>query len=111
MSADQKSEIGLSMMRDLEVCEDDIQALVRIAEETVVELQRLPECNAESIEQLSSAYLNKLKAVQETLKSHSQVLVEPPSTSLDAKRASDTEAHLKREQEDIAQSLKLLEDK
>ena len=107
MSAEQSSKPSADqVLRELEGCERDVQALVRLAEETVDELQRLPECNAQKIEELSAAYLGKLKGISETLKLHSQVLLEAPSGG---GGAADAESFLKKQEEEMAQALKLLD--
>ena len=106
MSASEpKSTASLSeVMRDLELCERDIQALVRLAEETVNEMQRLPNSNAGKIEQLSETYLSKLKSVQEKLKIHSSVLLVPAVALVDA------EVQLAKSQREIAEARRLLEE-
>ena len=112
--SEQKTDPG-AIMRELEVCEQDIQGLVRLMEETVEELSRLPESNPEKIDELSSAYLSKLKSVQQRLKQHSQVLLVPAALGAAAGgaegRAAETESFLSRQQYEIDQSLRLLDEK
>jgi len=61
-------------LRELDACEADILTLVRTVEQTLEELQRLPQSNPDKIDQLSDTFLTKLQGVQEQLKKHSHIL-------------------------------------
>lgn len=66
------------ILGELADTENDIMEMMRLAQQTAEEMQRLPACSPECLEQLSSAYLSKLKDIQEKLKSHSTLLEARP---------------------------------
>lgn len=91
-------------LRELAACEADILTLVRTVEQTLEELQRLPQCNPDKIDQLSATFLTKLQGVQEQLKKHSHVLsVKKEAT------ATGNSAFLNQQKAEVALALKELE--
>jgi hypothetical protein len=59
---------------ELEKAEAEVLNLMKLAEGTVDELKRLPECSEETLTNLSQNYLANIKAVQEALKENASVL-------------------------------------
>ena len=64
----------ISIKKDLQQAEIDVVELVALAESTLDELKRLPECDENILGNLSQQYLGKLKGIQEKLKGRADIL-------------------------------------
>ena len=93
---------------ELEQAESDLVSLVKIAEGTVDELKRVPECDEEPLADLSQEYLVKLKGVQETLKSHAEIL---DKARADREESTFKDLYLQEKEEELARSEKTLQNK
>ena len=63
-------------LKDLERAEAEVLGLLALAEETVNEMKRVPETDEDLLRELSQGYLESVKTVQKTLKTHAAVLDE-----------------------------------
>lgn len=107
MSSELTLKSSSDVMRELELCENNVIDLLRIANETMEEMQRIPQCDSERIEQLSSQYLSKLQLVQEKMKLHSQILNVPNKNSESASSEQAT-TFLDKQQDEISKALQIL---
>ena len=93
---------------ELEQAELDLLALVKIAEGTVDELKRVPECDERILTDLSQEYIAKLKGVQETLKTHAEVL---DKARADQEGGAFQDSYLQRKEEELNRSEQALKNK
>ena len=60
-----------SVLADLEVAEDEVCNIMKVAEETLQELQNLPQCDADKLTELSAKYMELIKSVYLRLSAYS----------------------------------------
>ena len=91
---------------ELEQAELDLLALVQIAEGTVDELKRVPECDERILTDLSQEYIAKLKGVQEILKTNAEVL---DIAKAEKEESAFQDSYLQQKEEEITRSENALE--
>ena len=93
---------------ELAQAESDLVSLVKLSEETLDELKRVPECDEQTLADMSQEYLMKLKGVQETLKSNADIL---DKVRADEEEGAFQESYLQEKEEEIARSEQALDNK
>ena len=63
-----------SVLKDLEVAEDEVCEIMKVAEETLQELQNLPQCDTDKITALSAKYMDLIKSVYLRLSTYSSTM-------------------------------------
>ena len=59
---------------ELNQAEDEILRLMEVAEETIHELERIPTCDYNKIDNLSKEYLNNLQSIRSKIMNHSHLV-------------------------------------
>lgn len=88
-------------LEDLTLAENEVLEILKIAEETLNELQRLPQCDPGKLSELSTKYMNLIKSVYSRLSAHSSIM---KNTVED----SSSEIYSVKKKEEIFESLQLL---
>ena len=59
---------------DLRTAEDEVYEILKVAEETLKELQNLPQCSSERLIELSAQYMTLIKSVYGRISVHSSTM-------------------------------------
>ena len=92
-----------SVLKDLEVAEDEVCEIMKVAEETLQELQNLPQCDTDKLTALSSKYMELIKSVYLRLSAHS-------STMTKTDERDDSNIYTSSKEREIYDSLMTLSD-
>jgi len=94
------------ILSDLDEAEGDVLEIMRLAEETVAELSRLPNVDASKLESMAIAYLDTVRRVQEKLKEHSVVIQPYKAQAGDSNYLLKKEVELKEASEMLEQEMR-----
>ena len=61
-------------LNELNQAEEDVLRLMEVAEETIHELERIPTCDYNKIDNLSKEYLNNLQSIRSKIMNHSHLV-------------------------------------
>ena len=64
---------------DLELAEHEVFCIMQIAEETLQELQNLPQCNTGKLIELSAKYMELIQSVHNRISAHSSTMKAIPN--------------------------------
>ena len=92
-----------SVLKDLEGAEDEVCEIMKVAEETLQELQNLPQCDTDKLTALSSKYMELIKSVYLRLSAHS-------STMTKTDERDDSNIYTSSKEREIYDSLMTLSD-
>lgn len=63
-----------SVLDDLRIAEDEVCNIMKIAQETLEELQNLPQCDSDKLTELSAKYMELIKSVYGRISVHSATM-------------------------------------
>jgi hypothetical protein len=88
---------------DLQVAESEVCEIMKTAEETMKELQNLPQCDAEKLTALSNKYMELIKSVFDRVSVYSKIM--------DQTNENNEEIYSQEKENEIFESLKTISEK
>lgn len=71
-------------LKELRCAEDEVCQIMKVAEETLEELQHLPQCDEDKLNELSAKYMELIKSVYSRISLHSSTMTKISEDDVDA---------------------------
>lgn len=71
-------------LKELRCAEDEVCQIMKVAEETLKELQHLPQCDEDKLNELSAKYIELIKSIYSRISLHSSTMTKIPEDDVDA---------------------------
>ena len=82
------------VLDDLRIAEDEVCKIMKIAEETLEELQNLPQCDPEKLTELSAKYMELIKSVYGRISVHSATMTKSCTENSDNMYTAQKESEI-----------------
>ena len=71
-------------LKELRCAEDEVCQIMKVAEETLLELQNLPQCDEDKLNELSAKYMELIKSIYSRISLHSSTMTIISEDDVDA---------------------------